>query len=132
MESMNDMSSEQVVPNKLSDPSECMRAYQEPAEPDTPTSVASSTRYRGLPTWVTEINEHECHPIKPLQSFEKHLEDISSNTFSTKNLIRIWKGAKLHIIGKRKAAATDLDGPHASVNENSKLGHTMAYDDRNE
>ncbi|KAK8036675.1 hypothetical protein PG993_008658 [Apiospora rasikravindrae] len=105
LESMNDMSSEQVVPNKLSDPSECMRAYQEPAEPDTPD-------------FCRQLNANGYR--------------VSSSTFSTKNLIRIWKGAKLHIIVKRKAAATDLDGPHASVNENSKLGNTMAYDDQNE
>ena len=52
-----------------------MEGYQEPAEPDTPTSVASSTRYRGLPTWPAETNEQDCHSVKLLQSFEQNFED---------------------------------------------------------
>ncbi|KAK8031886.1 hypothetical protein PG990_001620 [Apiospora arundinis] len=72
---MNGLNSEQGAATKLSNPSEYMEGHQESAEPDTPTSVASSTRYRDLPTWSAKINEHECHPIKSLQSFEQGLGD---------------------------------------------------------
>ncbi|KAK8116341.1 hypothetical protein PG984_012843 [Apiospora sp. TS-2023a] len=72
---MNGLNSEQGVATKLSNPSEYMEGHQESAEPDTPTSVASSTRYRDLPTWAAKINEHKCHPIKLLQSFEQGLGD---------------------------------------------------------
>ncbi|KAK8124998.1 uncharacterized protein PG998_000757 [Apiospora kogelbergensis] len=71
------MNYEQPVPAKLSNPSECMEGYQEPTEPGTPTSVASSTRYRDLPTWPAEINEQDFHSVKLLQSFEQDFEDES-------------------------------------------------------
>lgn len=64
-----------VSPPSCPNPSECIEGHQESAEPGTPTPLASSTRYRDLPTWTAEINERECHPIKSLQSFEQGLGD---------------------------------------------------------
>ncbi|KAK8038420.1 hypothetical protein PG994_015187 [Apiospora phragmitis] len=63
------MNSEQAVPNKPSNLSDYVEGCHEPAESGTPTSVASSTRYRGLQSQPTETNENECHPSK--QGFEQ-------------------------------------------------------------
>ncbi|KAK8869254.1 hypothetical protein PGQ11_007832 [Apiospora arundinis] len=65
------MNSQQAAFDKLSNASEHMEGCQELVEPGTPTSVASSTRYKDLPTWPSEINEHECYATQPLQSSEQ-------------------------------------------------------------
>ncbi|KAK7937490.1 uncharacterized protein PG986_014358 [Apiospora aurea] len=65
------MNSQQAASDKLSNPSEHMEGRQELVESGTPTSVASSTRYKDLPTWSTEINEPERYANKPLQGFEQ-------------------------------------------------------------
>ncbi|KAK7928631.1 hypothetical protein PG985_005629 [Apiospora marii] len=65
------MNSQQAASDKLPNPPEHMEGCQELAESGTPTSVASSTRYKDLPTWPTKINEPECYATQPLQSFEK-------------------------------------------------------------
>ncbi|KAK8093305.1 uncharacterized protein PG998_014706 [Apiospora kogelbergensis] len=65
------MNSQQAASDKLSNPSEHMEGCQELVESGTPTSVASSTRYKDLPTWSTEINEPERHANKTLQGFEQ-------------------------------------------------------------
>ncbi|KAK7954413.1 hypothetical protein PG988_015107 [Apiospora saccharicola] len=124
--------SEQAIPDKLSNPSEYVEGYQETAEPDTPTSVASSTRYRGLPTWPTIINEHECPQIRPLQNFEQEFDDDGLQKHERDaDELAMWI-QELRIMGNCDATAADPAGLHEFVNGHSEMGYTTAYDDRNE
>ncbi|KAK7937453.1 uncharacterized protein PG986_014321 [Apiospora aurea] len=68
------MNSQQAASCKLPNPPEHMEGCQELAESGTPPSVASSTRYKDLPTWPTEINEPERYATHPLQSFEQDVQ----------------------------------------------------------